>query len=183
MNNDQELATIRHQLVSGDLPTGSILAQVMGDLAPTELEKLKNRAADGLLGLELEKLSMSHRFQSSSVEIQEFINKIKELESGVGKYSSYKARGEFNTASGRTTIEAKKGCYVATAVYGNEFHPNVLILKKFRDETLMRSALGRLFCRSYYMVSPSLSNHFHKGLLSVFCRKFLNVICKCIQDS
>ena len=61
---------------------------------------------------------------------------------------------ETNTASG--------GCYVATAVYGSYDCPEVWTLRRFRDYTLAKSVLGRLFIRTYYAVSPTLVKWFGK---------------------
>ena len=47
-------------------------------------------------------------------------------------------------------------CFVATAVYGNVDHPDVLLLREFRDEVLLPSALGRAFISFYYSTSPFL---------------------------
>jgi len=148
-SSNHDITKLRNDLLQGQIPSGSILERVIGDLNPSELQKLREQAANGLLGLELEKLAMSHRLESSSVDIDGFIQKVKELERSLGQYSRYNAKGEFETASGRTTIEVKKGCYIATAVYGSETHPNVLLLKKFRDEFLMKRNWGRIFCRTY----------------------------------
>lgn len=46
------------------------------------------------------------------------------------------------------------GCYVATMVYGDYDAPEVLVLRRFRDQTLSRSAAGRAFIRWYYGWSP-----------------------------
>ena len=51
-------------------------------------------------------------------------------------------------------------CYIATAVYGSYDAPQVLSLRRFRDERLATSAPGRAFIRWYYAVSPRLANHF-----------------------
>lgn len=48
------------------------------------------------------------------------------------------------------------GCFVATTVYGNVDHPDVRLLREFRDEVLLSSALGRSFVGSYYRISPVL---------------------------
>lgn len=53
--------------------------------------------------------------------------------------------------------EQKEGCYIATAVYGSYDAPEVIVLRRFRDETLKKSALGRLFIRVYYKFSPSVA--------------------------
>lgn len=49
-------------------------------------------------------------------------------------------------------------CFVATAAYGNQFHPMVIILKQFRDEYLATWAGGRAFIRFYYREGPSLAS-------------------------
>lgn len=46
------------------------------------------------------------------------------------------------------------GCYVATLVYGNYDHPQVIVLRKFRDKTLKEFLLGRYFIKFYYKYSP-----------------------------
>ncbi len=50
----------------------------------------------------------------------------------------------------------KKGCYIATCVYGSYDCPEVWVLRRFRDETLECSRLGRLFISLYYATSPSI---------------------------
>ena len=54
----------------------------------------------------------------------------------------------------------KPGCYIATCVYGSYDAPEVLTLRRFRDEVLQRSVFGRAFIRCYYAVSPHLVKHF-----------------------
>jgi len=49
------------------------------------------------------------------------------------------------------------GCFIATAAFGSPLQPQVLILKRFRDEVLMRSKGGRLLASAYYRVSPSIA--------------------------
>ncbi|MGV9195291.1 CFI-box-CTERM domain-containing protein [Microbacterium sp. MC2] len=46
------------------------------------------------------------------------------------------------------------GCYVATAVYGSYDAPEVWVLRRWRDDKLLKSVGGRLFVRSYYATSP-----------------------------
>lgn len=57
----------------------------------------------------------------------------------------------------QTVQQQKEGCYIATAVYGSYDAPEVIVLRRFRDETLKKSALGRLFIRVYYKFSPSVA--------------------------
>lgn len=51
----------------------------------------------------------------------------------------------------------KSGCFIATAVYGNENAPEVENLRRFRDQLLVRSCVGRAFIIFYYLVSPTIA--------------------------
>ena len=62
----------------------------------------------------------------------------------------------FNKKASNTgsTGSASGGCFIATAAYGSSLHPHVQVLRLFRDEIMMRTALGRKFVMTYYRVSP-----------------------------
>jgi len=47
------------------------------------------------------------------------------------------------------------GCYIATMVYGNYDHPQVMVLRDFRDNFLSNYSIGRNFIQFYYKYSPS----------------------------
>ena len=53
-----------------------------------------------------------------------------------------------------------QGCYVATCVYGSYDCPQVWTLRRFRDNTLAASVLGRAFIRTYYAISPTIVRWF-----------------------
>jgi len=50
----------------------------------------------------------------------------------------------------------KSGCYIATMVYGDYNHPQVVILRHFRDNVLTKSYFGIWFIGTYYKYSPKL---------------------------
>ena len=54
-----------------------------------------------------------------------------------------------------TPAAKRRGCYIATAVYGSYDCPQVWVLRRFRDGFLSEHVLGRLFIRAYYAVSPT----------------------------
>jgi len=56
----------------------------------------------------------------------------------------------------RAEKQKSKGCYIATMAYGSYEHPQVLILRQYRDYKLSRSILGRAFIKIYYSISPYL---------------------------
>lgn len=49
------------------------------------------------------------------------------------------------------------GCFVATAAYGTRNHPDVVEMRRFRDEVLVKTSIGRAFIRSYWRVGPVLA--------------------------
>lgn len=55
-----------------------------------------------------------------------------------------------------TSNSGSSGCYIATMAYGDYDHPQVIELRKFRDEFLNKSTFGRGFIRFYYKYSPLL---------------------------
>lgn len=50
--------------------------------------------------------------------------------------------------------KTRGGCYIATCVYGSYDCPQVWTLRRFRDLSLSRTMLGRLFIKTYYKTSP-----------------------------
>ncbi len=49
-----------------------------------------------------------------------------------------------------------KFCYIATCVYGSDMAPEVVALRRYRDESLSRTKLGRMAVSAYYQVSPHI---------------------------
>ena len=63
-------------------------------------------------------------------------------------------------------LKAKKGgCFIATAVYGSYSAPEVLILRKFRDNILLPSQIGSFFVKFYYRYSPPIAKFLEKHKL------------------
>lgn len=51
----------------------------------------------------------------------------------------------------------QSGCYIATAVYGSYTCPQVVALRRYRDDYLAKRCWGRIFIKFYYAVSPTLA--------------------------
>lgn len=90
--------------------------------------------------------------------------------------------GLFSTSySGRSSSNSG-GCYIATMVYGSYEHPQVLELRKFRDNTLSKSSFGRLFIKTYYTYSPKLVEHLkNKPLVNQIIKSVLNTLIRIIK--
>lgn len=52
---------------------------------------------------------------------------------------------------------AARGCLIATAAYGTPMAKQILVLKRWRDEKLIRSTGGRIFVSFYYITSPTIA--------------------------
>lgn len=86
------------------------------------------------------------------------------------------------SSTSRTSSGSSSGCYIATMAYGSYEHPQVLQLRKFRDETLSSSAFGRRFISTYYKVSPKLVELLNgKQHINSFIRTLLNAFIKIIK--
>lgn len=85
-------------------------------------------------------------------------------------------RSNTSTTSSQQTQPAKKeGCYIATAVYGSYDAPEVITLRRFRDETLRNSAFGRWFIRTYYRLSPPVAEKLKNAKrINAFVRSILD---------
>lgn len=57
-------------------------------------------------------------------------------------------------------VVKKRGCYVATCVYGSYDCPQVWTLRRYRDYTLAETWHGRAFIKAYYTISPTLVKWF-----------------------
>jgi|SaaInlStandDraft_1057018.scaffolds.fasta_scaffold55926_1 hypothetical protein len=68
------------------------------------------------------------------------------------------------------------GCYIATMVYDDYNHPQVIKLRRFRDDVLLKTLIGVLFVKLYYKYSPSFVKRI-KGYHSI------NIVFKKILDA
>lgn len=78
---------------------------------------------------------------------------------------------------------AKRGCFIATKVYGSYNAQEVMILRKFRDDLLAQNIFGRAFVKIYYSISPAIA-HFisNKKSMKDFIRKqLLNPLVNCLR--
>lgn len=93
-------------------------------------------------------------------------------------------KNQINAATNRTTSSSSRssGCYIATMAYGNYDHPQVMILRQFRDEVLDKSAFGKWFIKKYYHYSPKLVERLkNQRNVNIIIRKALNQFIKLIK--
>lgn len=87
---------------------------------------------------------------------------------------------QFEMNSSRSS--GSSGCYIATMAYGSYEHPQVLELRKFRDNTLSKSSIGKGFIKTYYKYSPRLvENLKDKPLVNKTIKSILNIVIRIIK--
>lgn len=76
-----------------------------------------------------------------------------------------------------TNSNSSGGCFIATAVYGSYDAPQVKVLRRFRDDKLLTTSLGRLLVNIYYRVSPAIAARLHElPTVTHLARKALDAI-------
>lgn len=74
---------------------------------------------------------------------------------------------------GTARAPGEKACFVATAAYAEDA-PEVAILRRFRDDVLLRSTIGRASAQLYYELSPPLATFIrHRRWIRKFVRGVL----------
>lgn len=70
--------------------------------------------------------------------------------------SSYSSSTYSSYSPSSSKSKSNEGCYIATMAYGDYNHPQVIVLRKYRDQYLSKTFLGRSFILLYYCISPKL---------------------------
>ena len=76
----------------------------------------------------------------------------------------------------------KKGCYIATSIYGSYDCASVWVLRRYRDRVLDNSWHGRLFIKIYYSISPLLVKFFGESkIFRCLFTKTLGLMVDCLK--
>ena len=118
---------------------------------------------------------------------------VNSLENSIVLYSSERSRhkvqlflntyykSELPLQAKNPTTNSTSNCFIATACYRDLYSPEVIILRKFRDEVLNKNFLGRTFIRFYYFTSPYfydslLNNPKISNKIKILINKLVNLI-------
>lgn len=82
-----------------------------------------------------------------------------------------------------SAANAKKSrCFVATSAFNSPIQPEVMFLRRFRDQQLRAFPLGRKFIKVYYAYSPALACFLDKhAYAKPFVRALLRIVIKCVS--
>ncbi|MFN0133581.1 MAG: CFI-box-CTERM domain-containing protein [Phycisphaerales bacterium] len=138
-----------------------LLGEALRRMSPQKQEEIVGKATDEALRLQVKQKEgkIDHEMASSKVDsaaeaANRFVNAGTEFE--------VKAEHRSEHGSVQVTVRSKRqslsqrvgGCFVATACYGDESHPAVVVLREFRDTYLRVRPSGRAFVAWYYRNSP-----------------------------
>ena len=102
------------------------------------------------------------------------INEQQTLDMIDGKVKKDEVLGEKHSDNYNSSKKSS-GCYIATCVYGSYDCPEVWTLRRYRDQVLRNTWLGRAFIKAYYATSPTLVKWFgDKEPFRAFNRKILD---------
>ena len=74
---------------------------------------------------------------------------------------NYKIIGDTNLIDNYNQNKPTFGCYISTQLFGmHSYETN--FLRGLRDNILIKNKFGRLFCKTYYYISPKILNHVSK---------------------
>ncbi|MBD3343202.1 MAG: hypothetical protein GF353_29165 [Candidatus Lokiarchaeota archaeon] len=66
------------------------------------------------------------------------------------------------------------GCFIATAIYGSYYSPEVQLLRQFRDIHLEANSIGKKIVQFYYLISPTIANYIiRKPSIKKIFKKFI----------
>ncbi len=74
----------------------------------------------------------------------------------------------------RSVDKDSDGCYIATATIGDRDHPDLILLRKFRDQYLLNNLMSVRIVQFYYKISPPLARKLEQyPALRLVSRAFL----------
>jgi hypothetical protein len=118
-----------------------------------------------------------HRFTQALQEAQQIYSTLpEETQRLIRARDDYENMIRSNLSEARRVLQSTRpdqestpksgGCFIATAAFGSSGAPDIVVLRGFRDEVLIRSLIGRGFISIYYRYSPKVADYIamHKSL-------------------
>lgn len=150
----------RARLVKTGENSGSFVRQAVANLDEESKRELSTYAGKKLIDLEAKKHEQEIDLESSTRDIENHIDAFNML-SKEGKLTRQKVTSDLKSGAGNMRIESKSGasCFVATVCYGDAYHPDLDVLRRFRDETLSKYRWGNRFIDWYYQAGPKIASY------------------------
>lgn len=99
------------------------------------------------------------------------------------KYLASKLFDKYLNTSVTTKDDKRLTCFIATVCYSNPYAHEVVNFRKYRDQILLKSKIGRVLVSIYYFFSPSFADFlYQRPFLKRFIKSTLNIIHKHIES-
>jgi hypothetical protein len=200
MNDKKYLQSVqpkRNQLQNSGVDATDLITNAFANLDESALKEITKKAAEEKIYLEKKKINLMIDREEAINAVGLHLETLDVLDSQRGRNkkrigerirdgefvsSSVKITNDIKTGAGNMRIETKSAgtCFVATAAYEDESHPDVVFLRLFRDGFLSRYSLGNKFILWYYKNGPkmackvkkhpylkAITLHFLKGLVFI----------------
>ena len=171
------------ELHDNGLKAGSLIGQAVSRLSKEQADNLMQKAGDEALRLESKQHELNIEYVHAKKTVEDHVDTFNMLEKS-GRLTTQKVTTDVKSGNSTMRIESKSGakCFVATAAYQDEHHPDVNYLRVFRDETLSKSAVGRSFIDWYWHTGPKLANFVEdKPIMRSLAKFSIGIIVKAIK--
>ncbi len=147
------------KLHDNGLKAGSLIEQSLASLNKEQAQNLMAKAGEEALIIEVKARKQNLDYAIGKKAIEDHIDTFAMLDKSNGT-TRQKVISNIKTGAGDMRIESKSGvqCFVATVAYGDPSHPDVVLLRRFRDEVLVRHTAGRAFIAWYWRTGPRLAD-------------------------
>lgn len=171
------------ELHDNGLKAGSLISQAVSRLSKEQADNLMQKAGEEALRLESKQHELNIEYVHAKKTVEDHVDTFNMLEKS-GRLTTQKVTTDVKSGNSTMRIESKSGakCFVATAAYQDEHHPDVNYLRAFRDETLSKSRLGRSFIEWYWRTGPRLAKFVEgKPVIRSLAKFSIGVIVKLIK--
>lgn len=125
--------------------------------------KISSAVASAAINALVEKINAAQQMANITSDRDSLKGDVASALSTMSKISSLdmtsECRNYFNSNNStlnsiNSQLNPSGGCYIATMAYGDYDHPQVMVLRQFRDSYLSKREWGQKFIRFYYANSP-----------------------------
>ncbi|MFH1871090.1 MAG: CFI-box-CTERM domain-containing protein [Pseudomonadota bacterium] len=167
----------------GSQRVGALIDSAMANLSREQVQVLSGKAADEALRLEVKIREQNIDYVNGKKLVEDHIDTFAMLDKQ-GRLTRQVVDSTIKTGAGEMRITSKSGatCFVATATYGDQDHPNVRFLRAWRDGYLAHRPAGVAFIGWYWRTGPKLATYVYRfPALKKFSRGALTVLVMAIR--
>jgi hypothetical protein len=149
----------KNRLAKTGNDSSSFVKQAMDNLDSEAKKELASYAGKKAVDLEAKKYEQEMDLDAATRDIENHIEAFNTLNKE-GRLTRQKVISDLKSGSGNMRLESKSGasCFVATVCYGDIYHPDLTVLRKFRDDRLSKYRIGVFFINWYYKYGPKIAD-------------------------